>query len=254
MAWRFRRSVKILPGVRMNLGKKGVSWSFGGRGLTYTVGKNGTRTTVGIPGTGLSHTTYQKHNTQTPSVSAQQAKTHMGRPKRSGKLFFILGGSAFGLALLGSIINSRSIDRPKPATPSPVVMATPDVPPPVARPVATATIAPVVEARPIATPVLQASATPVMQQQVLRAEPVIKEPNPPSDNYIPPRVRLTSAISIPIFEKGKQVGLSSIPVGTQVELNKINGVTVDVTYQGNKKTISASSTDLLARMLGTADD
>ncbi len=55
MGFRFRKSVKLIPGVKMNLGKKGASVSFGSRGARVTVGKT-TRTTVGIPGTGLSYT------------------------------------------------------------------------------------------------------------------------------------------------------------------------------------------------------
>ena len=54
--FRFRRSIKILPGVRWNIGKNSTSVSIGGRGLTYTVGTKGSRTTVGIPGTGISYT------------------------------------------------------------------------------------------------------------------------------------------------------------------------------------------------------
>ena len=55
--FRFRRSFKIMPGVRWNLGKRSSSVSFGGKGFHYTVGgPRGSRTTVGIPGTGLSYT------------------------------------------------------------------------------------------------------------------------------------------------------------------------------------------------------
>ena len=55
MAWNFRRRVKILPGVTLNVGKTGVSTSVGVKGAQMTFGKNGRRTTVGLPGTGLSH-------------------------------------------------------------------------------------------------------------------------------------------------------------------------------------------------------
>ena len=51
---RFRKSVKIMPGVRLNLSKSGVSTSFGGRGATVNVGKRGVRSTLSVPGTGLS--------------------------------------------------------------------------------------------------------------------------------------------------------------------------------------------------------
>jgi hypothetical protein len=53
---RFRRSVRILPRVRLNVGKTGVSTSIGGRGAHVTLGHGQTRTTVGLPGTGLSYT------------------------------------------------------------------------------------------------------------------------------------------------------------------------------------------------------
>lgn len=57
MVTRFRRSIKILPGVRMNVSKSGVSYTIGKRGASVNV-KPGRppRTTIGIPGTGLSWT------------------------------------------------------------------------------------------------------------------------------------------------------------------------------------------------------
>nr|BDD45869.1 hypothetical protein 18 [Desulfobulbaceae bacterium] len=60
MAIRFRRTMKIAPGVRVNVGKRGVSLSGGVRGANVTVGKTGVRTTAGIPGTGLSYTKLHK--------------------------------------------------------------------------------------------------------------------------------------------------------------------------------------------------
>ena len=55
MGFRLRRSIKILPGVRWNVGLRGSSISVGGRGATLNFSKRGTRATVGIPGTGLSY-------------------------------------------------------------------------------------------------------------------------------------------------------------------------------------------------------
>jgi hypothetical protein len=57
MPFRFRRSKRILPGVRLNVGKRGVSASVGGRGAHVTVGRMGMRQTVSAPGTGVSYTT-----------------------------------------------------------------------------------------------------------------------------------------------------------------------------------------------------
>jgi Protein of unknown function (DUF4236) len=50
--FRFRRSFKIAPGVRINLSKSGVSTSVGVRGAHVTLGHGKTRETVGIPGRG----------------------------------------------------------------------------------------------------------------------------------------------------------------------------------------------------------
>jgi hypothetical protein len=55
MGFRFRKSIKLLPGVRLNLSKSGVSASLGRPGATVNIGNKGTRGTVGIPGTGLSY-------------------------------------------------------------------------------------------------------------------------------------------------------------------------------------------------------
>ncbi len=55
MAFRFRRSIRIAPGLRVNFGNRGVSLSAGVRGASVTVGPRGTYTNVGIPGTGLSY-------------------------------------------------------------------------------------------------------------------------------------------------------------------------------------------------------
>lgn len=60
MHFRFRRSVQIAPGFRLNFGKRSISTSFGPRGAQVTTGTHGTRTTAGIPGSGLSVTEQQK--------------------------------------------------------------------------------------------------------------------------------------------------------------------------------------------------
>ena len=55
MPLRFRRSLRLFPGVRVNFGKKGASLSLGGRGATVNLSERGTRATVGLPGTGISY-------------------------------------------------------------------------------------------------------------------------------------------------------------------------------------------------------
>ena len=56
MGFRFRKSFKIAPGVKVNFGKKGVGTSLGGKGFRVSINSSGRRTTtVGIPGTGISY-------------------------------------------------------------------------------------------------------------------------------------------------------------------------------------------------------
>lgn len=50
MGLRFRKSIKIAPGVKVNLNKKSTSVTFGGKGVHHTVSSTGRKTTsVGIP-------------------------------------------------------------------------------------------------------------------------------------------------------------------------------------------------------------
>lgn len=59
MGLRFRRSIKVLPGVRLNLSKSGIGISAGIRGLRVGLDAKGRKyTSAGIPGTGLSSRQY----------------------------------------------------------------------------------------------------------------------------------------------------------------------------------------------------
>lgn len=57
MSLRFRRSVRLFPGVRLNFSASGVSTTVGVRGATVTMGRHGTHAHLGLPGTGLSYRT-----------------------------------------------------------------------------------------------------------------------------------------------------------------------------------------------------
>ena len=81
--FRFRKSVKILPGLKINFNKKGVSMTAGVRGMHCTIGKDKVHTTVGIPGTGLSYTTIQRFN---PTNAQNTVYQQQGVPVRSPKV------------------------------------------------------------------------------------------------------------------------------------------------------------------------
>lgn len=55
MGLRFSRRVKIMPGVRLNVGLKGTSLSAGRGGASINVGKRGVHANLGIPGTGIGY-------------------------------------------------------------------------------------------------------------------------------------------------------------------------------------------------------
>lgn len=55
MGLRFQRSVRIAPGLRLNLSKSGVSASLGRPGATLNIGRRGVEGSAGLPGTGLSY-------------------------------------------------------------------------------------------------------------------------------------------------------------------------------------------------------
>lgn len=61
MAWRYHKSIELLPGVRLNLNAKSASISMGTKGFHTTINTKGVVTnSVGIPGTGISYRTSHK--------------------------------------------------------------------------------------------------------------------------------------------------------------------------------------------------
>lgn len=66
MGFRFRKSVKILPGVKLNISSRGISSTIGGRGASVNVSKRGVRGTVGIPGSGISYSEMIVRNGKKP--------------------------------------------------------------------------------------------------------------------------------------------------------------------------------------------
>jgi hypothetical protein len=82
MGWRFRRSIKLAPGVRVNFGSSGVSSvSVGRRGARVTIGKRGVTQTLGIPGTGLSYST--NITSTSPTAHSLSTSTPLALPPAS---------------------------------------------------------------------------------------------------------------------------------------------------------------------------
>lgn len=61
MGFRFQKRITILPGVSINLGKRGASVSLGPRGMKTTISSRGVKYSIGIPGTGIRYETPYNH-------------------------------------------------------------------------------------------------------------------------------------------------------------------------------------------------
>jgi len=68
MALRFRKSLGLMKGGRLNLGLNGPSIRVGMRGLGVTFGRTGTRLSAGLPGTGLSYSTLLQRPSSTSTL------------------------------------------------------------------------------------------------------------------------------------------------------------------------------------------
>ena len=55
MGWRFQRRRRILPGVTLNVSKRGAGVSVGQRGAKVSAGPRGLFATLTLVGTGLSY-------------------------------------------------------------------------------------------------------------------------------------------------------------------------------------------------------
>lgn len=104
MSLRARKSIKIMPGVRLNISKFGVSTSIGGKGATLNL-KPGRkpRATVGIPGTGLRYTTTRSTDKEESRHTALQAPPRRGLSPREMRF-----GALLLLVLLGCAIATDS--------------------------------------------------------------------------------------------------------------------------------------------------
>ena len=71
---RFRKSLRLAPGVRLSVSKSGLGISAGVKGLRYSVHSSGRRTrSVSLPGTGISHVTTSGTATREPRGGSASA-------------------------------------------------------------------------------------------------------------------------------------------------------------------------------------
>jgi hypothetical protein len=110
MGFRFRRSLKILPGIRLNLSGSGASVSLGPRGLRYTIGSRGTRTTVGLPGSGLSWTAYQPYSSGDSSQPADRPVRYVSDADTPGPAAIDQSATVIDSASIEQLVANSTID------------------------------------------------------------------------------------------------------------------------------------------------
>ena len=77
--FRFRRSINIAPGIKINLNKKSTSLTIGRRGIHTTINGSGVRNTIGFPGSGLSYTSYQKFDNNSVNTGVPYKRIDYGK-------------------------------------------------------------------------------------------------------------------------------------------------------------------------------
>lgn len=104
MALKFRKRIRIAPGVRINLSKSGISTTVGPRGASVNVGKKGAYLNTGIPGTGIYDRTKiaggKKANATRASLKEADPQAGTKQPKKGGNFFAIVGA----IAIIGFIV------------------------------------------------------------------------------------------------------------------------------------------------------
>jgi hypothetical protein len=238
--FRFRRSIKILPGVRWNLNKGGSSLTFGGRGYRHTIGSKGSRTTVGIPGTGISYTQVHSSGAKPPGLppplpSTQMPPTSQKRGMNKAGWLYAAGLTVIGIWLLSFLSNLQTPAVTRQSAPS----ASPTLPvssPLAVRPVPAPTFAP----EPSVTIMRAARVRSAAEETRLK-------------KFIPARVRLRQDLEFRATSQNATIPSVHVGQGREVNVVKVNGSELVVEHGGWQATVPVSKTDFLDRVIAEAE-
>jgi len=100
MAFRFQRRIKILPGLRLNVSKTGISWTVGTRGASVTARDGNFTGNAGLPGSGIS---YRKRldlpDAEPVSPKPPATRSSSGTPSWLLLLIVLVIGIVIGLSI-----------------------------------------------------------------------------------------------------------------------------------------------------------
>ena len=86
MGFRYRKSINLGGGFKVNLSKSGVGYSWGTKGARITKTAKGTkRTTLSVPGTGISYVSETSGKKKVTNRSSQKSKS---APKQQTNYFY----------------------------------------------------------------------------------------------------------------------------------------------------------------------
>lgn len=120
MGFRFRKSFRIAPGIRLNLNSKSTSVRIGPKGLGYTFSSTGKkRVTASIPGTGISYSEVVSPARRQPAVPTQTLQSSTPRkpnlwPWVIGIVGIIIAFNVFGNANFSTSRSSPATQAPTP--------------------------------------------------------------------------------------------------------------------------------------------
>lgn len=103
MGINYRKRIKIAPGIRLNVSKKGISSvSIGKRGASVNLNKQGSQATFGIPGTGISYQT-KRSGTNTKAVKKIENKNNVSIGQNQVTVEQIINNKEHALAMMDII-------------------------------------------------------------------------------------------------------------------------------------------------------
>lgn len=112
MGWRFRDSIRLLPGIRLNISKGGLSTSIGVPGATINLSRRGTRGTVGLPGSGISYSRLFGSNAAIASDDSQDHGSAYGIGETIGRGFRSGCGILFVIIFAGFLLTKCVVSSP----------------------------------------------------------------------------------------------------------------------------------------------
>lgn len=239
MGFRFRKSVKIAPGIRLNFGKKSASVSLGGKGARFTINNKGKKTaSFGIPGTGIYYTeSVGGKNKRKEKSNMAAPKTYEVTPTRkepSQKPFFkkwwcwiIAVGILFSVVAGGG---SDTIEDTPPQLQEEVAVSVPNdnaIP-------ETSDIEPEIEEGPVVEEKPEVSES-VSSEESAVPEPVIEATDLPVEEPVIESPPLTSN------EKGSNATESNVPQESNTTSSETNVVTPSTEASTSSGSSSSSS-------------